>query len=128
MLFTTSVCTAGLGMVHPLLASLMAYDWYMLFRGLQIMNQTCESLYLHKGKRHVMATKLNFLGYEKAPQGRRISLRNIRYLGLYENTFMTTHHRGLPPSFQKLFRTEKDTMAEDAERKDQDVDSDAPIG
>jgi len=34
MVFSTSVVTAALGMVHPALAAVMCYDWYMLFRGL----------------------------------------------------------------------------------------------
>ena len=99
MVFTTGICTAALGAFHPVLSLVMAYDWYMLFKGLQVMNQTCESLLLDKGKRHIMTSKLNFLGYEKKPEARRISLRNIRYLGEFENKFVTTHHQGLPPSF-----------------------------
>ena len=53
---------------------------------------------LDKTKRHVMLSKLNFLGYERKPKPVRIELKNIRFIGDYENTFVTMDNFGLLPS------------------------------
>lgn len=53
---------------------------------------------LDKTKRHVFLSKLNFLGYERKPRPRRISLADVSYIGEYENTFITMNNFGLLPS------------------------------
>ena len=40
---------------------------------------------LDESKRHVLLNKLNFLGYETAPKTERLSLREIKYMGEFEN-------------------------------------------
>lgn len=62
------------------------------------MNKTCNIVILDRTKRHVLLSKLNFLGYERKPNPRRISLANITYQGEYENTFITMDNFGLLPS------------------------------
>ena len=98
MWFTTSVAATFLGLIYPPLALLMSYDYYLLLRGTAVMNQTCNLIVLDKTKRHVLLSKLNFLGYETKPKTRRISLANIRYIGEFENTFITMDNYGLIPS------------------------------
>jgi hypothetical protein len=49
------------------------------------MNQTTSMIVLEESKRHVLLNKLNFLGYETAPNAKRINLKDIRYMGLFEN-------------------------------------------
>ena len=98
MWLTTTMAAGFLGAMHPALALLMSYDYYLLLRGTAIMNQTCNIVVLDKTKRHVFLSKLNFLGYERKPVPVRISLANIRYLGEYENTFITMDNYGLFPS------------------------------
>ncbi len=48
--------------------------------------------------------KLNFLGYETAPSRCRISLRDIKYMGEFENKFVTMNNFGILPSFAKFFK------------------------
>ena len=38
MWFTTSVAATFLGLIHPALALLMSYDYYLLLRGTAVMN------------------------------------------------------------------------------------------
>jgi len=95
---TTTVAATFLGLIHPALALLMSYDYYLLIRGTAVMNKTCNMVVLDKTKRHVFLSKLNFLGYERKPSPRRISLANIRFIGEYENTFITMDNFGLLPS------------------------------
>lgn len=95
---TTGVAATFLGLIHPALALLMSYDFYLLLRGTAVMNQTCNMIVLDKSKRHVLLSKLNFLGYERKPKTSRTSLANIRYVGDYENTFITMDNYGLFPS------------------------------
>jgi len=98
MWVTTSVAATFLGMIHPALSLLMLYDYYLLIRGTAVMNQTCNMVLLDKTKRHVYLSKLNFLGYERKPKPTRIELKNIRFIGDYENTFVTMDNFGLLPS------------------------------
>lgn len=67
MWFTTTVAATFLGLIHPALALLMSYDYYLLIRGTAVMNQTCNLVVLDRTKRHVLLSKLNFLGYERKP-------------------------------------------------------------
>jgi hypothetical protein len=57
---------------------------------------------LDESKRHVYLNKLNFLGYETAPTTKRVSLREIKYMGLFENQSITQNNYGILPSFSKL--------------------------
>jgi len=95
---TTTVAAVFLGLMHPALSLLMTYDYYLLVRGTGVMNQTCNMVMLDRTKRHVYLAKLNFLGYERKPKPKRISLANIKYIGEYENTFITMDNFGLLPS------------------------------
>ena len=61
---TTTIAAVFLGLIHPGLSLLLAYDYYLLLRGTAIMNQTCNMVVLDRTKRHVFLSKLNFLGYE----------------------------------------------------------------
>lgn len=65
------------------------------------MNQTCNMIILEETKRHVLLNKLNFLGYQKEISGARVSLRDIKYMGLYENTSITQNNYGLLPSISR---------------------------
>jgi hypothetical protein len=98
MWFTTSVAATFLALIHPAFALLMCYDYYLLLRGTAVMNQTCNLIVLDKTKRHILLSKLNFLGYERKPKTRRISLANVRYIGEFENNFITMDNYGLLPS------------------------------
>ena len=69
---------------------------------------------LDKTKRHVLLSKLNFLGYERKPRPSRISLSNVRYIGDYENTFITMDNYGLLPSIAQLMHR-AEAKSEEAE-------------
>ena len=64
-------------------------------------------------KRHVFLSKLNFLGYETKPKQNRVSLKEITYLGEYENTSVTLDNFGLLPSFAQYMRQGSDDGAKD---------------
>ena len=98
---TTTVAAIFLGLMHPALSLLMAYDYYLLLRATAVMNQTCNMIVLDKTKRHVFLAKLNFLGYERKPKTTRINLDKITYVGEYENTFITMDNYGLLPSIAR---------------------------
>jgi len=110
MWFTTSVSAFCLSMVSPWLALLLSYDFFLLIRATQIMNQTANTIVLDESKRHVLLNKLNFLGYETAPKTERISLRDIKYMGEFENKAITMDNFGLLPSFSKFYK--KDSTEE----------------
>ena len=63
---------------------------------------------LTETKRHVLLNKLNFLGYETAPSPHRVSLRDIRYMGLYENNFVAMDNYGLLPSFSRFMKKDEE--------------------
>lgn len=60
---------------------------------------------LDESKRHVLLNKLNFLGYETAPKTERLSLREIKYMGEFENRAITMDNYGVLPSFSKLMKS-----------------------
>ena len=64
---------------------------------------------LDESKRHVLLNKLNFLGYETEPDTKRISLREIKYMGHFENHSITQNNYGNLPSFSKFFGKEKES-------------------
>lgn len=103
MWFTTLVTTGALAMVHPLLPIVLSYDYYLLLGATAVLNRTAATILLSKTKRHVYLNKLNFLGFEREESRQKINLKEIRYLGPYENKFITMHHMGLLPSMQKHF-------------------------
>ena len=104
MWFTTSVAAACLGMFNVWLPFILSYDFYLLLKATQIMNQTTNTIVLDESKRHVYLNKLNFLGYETAPTTKRVSLREIKYMGLFENQSITQNNYGILPSFSKFFK------------------------
>ncbi len=115
MWFTTTVSAVCLGLVSPLLPLLLSYDFFLLLKATQIMNQTANTIVLDESKRHVLLNKLNFLGYETAPKTERISLRDIKYMGEYENRAITMDNYGLLPSFSKFLKRD----GQDADESDQ---------
>lgn len=77
---------------------------------------------LDASKRYIYLNKLNFLGFETAPNRRRVSLREIRYMGEYENTAITNNNFGVLPSFAKYFEHSKkkaNTPEKPEEEKDE---------
>ena len=70
------------------------------------MNQTTNLIVLDRSKRSVLLNKLNFLGYEKKLNPKRIDLANIAYMGEYENTSVTLDNFGLLPSVSKYLAKE----------------------
>jgi len=63
MWFTTGVAAGFLGLIHPALPLLLSYDFYLLFKSTQTMNQTTNMIVLDRTKAHIFLNKLNFLGY-----------------------------------------------------------------
>jgi hypothetical protein len=57
---------------------------------------------LDQGKRHIYLNRLNFLGYMKHFDQRKISLRSIRFMGEYTNKYVTLDNKGLLPSISRL--------------------------
>ena len=57
---------------------------------------------LDEGKRHILLNRLNFLGYATQFQETKYALRNIRYLGEYQNDFINLDNKGLLPSLSRL--------------------------
>ena len=63
--FTTALTTGCLAMVHPYLAVLTLYDWYLLSAfSSQVVNRTVHNMILHNNKYHVILNKTNYFGYE----------------------------------------------------------------
>lgn len=104
MVITTSLTGLGLFIVHPLLPLLLTYDVYLLLDSLRVLNQTCENLFLDGTKRHIFMNRLNFLGYYREATNMRINLRNVTYVGEYENESLNMKHYGLLPSLAKLLK------------------------
>lgn len=102
MWLTTGISAFCLGMVNIYLPLVLSYDFFLLFRATQIMNQTANTIVLDETKRYVYLNKLNFLGYETAPNTQRISLKDIKYMGEFENRAITMDNHGILPSFSKL--------------------------
>ena len=114
MWFTTTLAAGCLAMIHPALSLLLGYEYFLLLKALRVMNQTTNLILLDTTKRHVLLSKLNFLGYETKPKQDRVSLQSIKYMGEYENTAVTMDNAGLLPSFAKYMRsTESDEEAKD---------------
>lgn len=99
---TTAASTLLLGAVHPLLPILLFYDYFLLIGFTKVLNQTMFAAVLDKSKRYVYLNRLNFMGYMTKFKQERINLRDIRYMGVYKNNFITLDHRGLLPSISKL--------------------------
>lgn len=57
---------------------------------------------LDNSKRHIYINRLNFLGYQTKFEERKISLRNVKFLGIYKNNFINLDHKGLLPSISKM--------------------------
>lgn len=53
MWFTTSVSALFLGLFNPYAPLVLMYDFYLLVRATQVMNQTCNLIILEETKRHV---------------------------------------------------------------------------
>ena len=108
MLFTTTLTAGALAMIHPALVLLLGYEYFLLLKATQILNQTTNLIVLEKTKRHVFLNKLNFFGYETKLKPKRIDLRDITFMGEYENTAVTMDNFGLLPSLAKHLRQSSD--------------------
>ena len=110
----TILASAVLGFIHPALPLCLAYDYYLLFGYMKLLNQTVVSITLDSSKRHISVERLNFLGYETKPKNRRLSLRSIKYLDDYKNPYMTLDYKGLLPSVSRLmaFGSRKNSIKE----------------
>lgn len=111
---TTVAATAALGLAHPYLCLLMAYDYYLLGRfTFSILNNTLQSMTLEEDKMHVLLNRSNFLGFLTQAET-RVSIGKIRYLGYYQNTFLNfDQNPWLPPSIANyLAASEKEDQKE----------------
>lgn len=105
-IFSTSVLGAALFAINPLLTLLTTYDAYLLTRYAFILNSTVFYLALHESKKHLTIGTLNFLGYvthvDHRDKFERIALKEVKYTGQYENTFLNLEVTGLPPSWNRI--------------------------
>ncbi len=99
---TTLFATAALAFVNPFLPLVLLYDYYLLLGFTKVLNQTTFVLILDQSKRHIYLNRLNFLGYMKQFEEKRINLRSIKYIGEYRNEFVTLDNKGLLPSISRL--------------------------
>jgi hypothetical protein len=105
-------------MVHPLLTALMLYDYYLLLGFTKVLNQTTFLLVLDQGKRHIYLNRLNFLGFQKAFEEKKVSLRTVRFLGEYVNEYVTLDNKGLLPSISRLMNFGGAKKKEEDKEKD----------
>jgi hypothetical protein len=118
-ILSTAVMAGSLALIHPLLSSVALYDAYLLVRYSFILNSTVYYMSLRDTKRHVTIGTLNFLGYFAEfswDKRERIPLKNIRYVGKYENEFLNLEITGIPPSLSRLMYL-KEKRAVKAEQK-----------
>ena len=101
-IFTTSLATAALATVNPVLGLLSLYDWYLLGAfSFSFVNRTVHSMVLAPTKYHVALNKCNFLGFETAKVVPAL-IRDIKYTGEVKNTYMSFDYAGLPPSIARI--------------------------
>jgi len=113
MWFTTLFTTGMLAFIHPALPLVLAYDYWLLLGATKVLNRTATLIMLDVTKRHLMLNKLNFLGYYREENRRKVNLSKIKYIGEFQNTYITMRHMGLLPSMQRMFRRDKDESKED---------------
>jgi len=102
-----------LAFIHPALPLVLAYDYWLLLGATKVLNRTATLIMLDVTKRHLMLNKLNFLGYYREESRRKVNLSKIKYIGEFQNTYITMRHMGLLPSMQRMFRRDKDESKED---------------
>lgn len=102
MCISTSATGVFLSLINPYLVGLLLYDFFLLVNAFKVLNQTTEFIFLCSSKRHINLNRLNFLGYLREPKQERISLREITYIGEYENKALTFKNYGLLPSIARL--------------------------
>lgn len=109
--FSTLILAGSLAVIHPAFALLTVYDFFLLTKYSLILNSTVYHMTLRENKRQVTIGTLNFLGFlikfDLAEKRERISLKDIKYIGKFENTFLNLEITGLPPSFSR-FRMKKE--------------------
>jgi len=109
--FSTVILAGSLAVIHPFLALLTTYDFFLLTKYSLILNSTVYHMSLRENKRQVTIGTLNFLGFlikfDLADRRERINLKDIKYIGTFENTFLNLEITGLPPSFSR-FRMKKE--------------------
>ena len=101
--FNTALATVGLGLLHPFLPLVLAYDYYQLARYSLLLNSMLIRIQLSRSKQRVFFERLNFLGYWKKPGKRWEHIRDCKYVGIYNNTSVNPNELGWIPSL-KLFK------------------------
>lgn len=118
--FSTVVLAGSLAVIHPALALLSIYDFFLLTKYSLILNSTVYFLTLRENKKQLTIGTLNFLGflvkYSLAENRERVNLKDIKYVGRYENTFLNLEITGLPPSFSR-FRMKKELKIKEERQK-----------
>ena len=100
--FTTALTTGALFMIHPYLAFLTAYDWYLLGAFSQrIASKTVHSMVLHNNKYHVILNKMNHFAFE-TQKSVPVMIRGIKYTGIIQNNLLSFDYTGMLPSLNKL--------------------------
>lgn len=70
-----------------------------------LMNSTVEFMILQDNKSKVHINKFNFMGFlTKFGPGRQFPIKELRYIGEYQNNFIRASDYGFFPSFFKLKR------------------------
>ena len=112
MWFTTVFATGMLAFFHPALPLVLAYDYWLLLGATKVLNRTSTMILLDVTKRHLWLNKLNFLGYYREESRHKVNLNKIKYMGEFENTFITMGHMGLLPSMQRMFWRDREESKE----------------
>jgi hypothetical protein len=101
-LFNTALATVLLGMINPLLPTILLYDYYKLAQYSLMLNGTVIRMRISKTKQRIFIERLNFLGYWKKPRQRWEFVRNIKYISTFKNTSVNPNFIGWIPSLLKL--------------------------
>eukprot|EP00347_Sterkiella_histriomuscorum_P000391 403376042 len=101
-IFATTVTAGFLAMINPFLPLILTYDLYLLLGYSKVLNQTVFLIALDETKRNIMLNRFNFLGYKTEFKANRIDMKRVRYMGEYENKFVTLDSKGILPSLNRL--------------------------
>jgi len=108
-LATTTFATVLAAFVNPLFCGLLAYDWYLVFRQMRIMNQTVEMLVLKSCKTKVDINKYNFAGFFREIKFfNEKKINKLFFNGIIENKYLRANEIGLLPSMFRLMRMRQD--------------------
>ncbi|CAI2367367.1 unnamed protein product [Moneuplotes crassus] len=102
--FNTALATVCLGMVHPLLPVILAYDYYQIIKYCFLLNSTVLRMRISKTKQKIFLERLNFLGYWKKPKNHWSWIRDCKFVGKTEYKGLNPNSIGLLPSLNALKR------------------------